>query len=160
MSAVCEIANDSDRYWLAKALRMTALSPDPATRVGAVIVRCGDLVSSGWNDLPAGIEPTPELLNNRDAKLEVMVHAEANAICSAARMGRATSGSTIYVVSTDDTGLVWGGCCVPCTTKIIQAGIRRVVRFPQKAQSKWKAEWAKADTLLAKTSIELTEMPA
>jgi len=63
----------------------------------------------------------------RDVKLELVVHAEVNAIIAA---GTNAAGSTIYV---------WGKpICARCAGPIIQAGIKRVVALaPGDTDSQW-----------------------
>lgn len=151
------------RRHLERALNEARKSPDPATQVGAVLVSngSGSIISWGCNTLPHGIEPTLARLQVRETKLKLMVHAEVNAILSAARAGRMTDGCTLYLAATDETRMVWGGppCCA-CTLNVIQAGIRRVVSFEQKCGfSKWHADLAVARNLLAEAGVELIEVP-
>jgi dCMP deaminase len=151
------------RRHLERAINEAAKSPDPATQVGAVLVSpaSGGIISWGCNTLPHGIEPTVARMHVREIKLKLIVHAEVNAILSAARTGRMTDGGTLYLAATDETGLCWGGppCCA-CTLNVIQAGIRRVVSFEQKrVPSKWHADLAIARNLLAEAGVELIEVP-
>lgn len=92
-------------------------SKDPDTKVGAVIVQGDTPISSGWNGLPRGVEDKEERLQ-RPEKYNWMVHAEANAILNAARLGVKTDGATLYINRFP---------CKDCAGFIIQAGIKRVV---------------------------------
>ena len=92
-------------------------SKDPNAKVGAVVVakRGGDM-SLGYNGFPMGVEDSIERLGDKETKLELIVHAEQNALIAA---GSKANGATIYV---------WGKpVCARCAGSIIQAGIKRVV---------------------------------
>ncbi|WP_325099123.1 dCMP deaminase family protein [Burkholderia contaminans] len=105
-------------------------SKDPNAKVGAVVFanRGGD-VSIGYNGFPMGVEDSAERLENKEIKLELVVHAEQNALIAA---GSRALGSTIYV---------WGKpVCARCAGSIIQAGIKRVVALSPEsveAGSRW-----------------------
>src|SRR5690625_4636871 len=92
-------------------------SKDPNAKVGAIIFskRGGD-ISIGYNGFPMGVEDSAERLQDREMKLELVVHAEQNALIAA---GSRSMGSTLYV---------WGKpICARCAGSIIQAGVKRVV---------------------------------
>ncbi len=153
----------SDRDYLDFAFRCALASPDPSTKVGAVLVdQCGNIISTGYNCFPAGIAATSARLDVHETKLRLIVHAEMNAILAAARVGVPTKKSVLYLAATDAGGQVWGGVpCVRCTVEIIQAGIREIVAFPQKeAFSKWHADLAEARSLLAEAGVAIREVAA
>ena len=56
-------------------------SKDPNAKVGAVLFskRGGD-VAIGYNGFPMGVEDSAERLEDQDTKLELIVHAEQNAL--------------------------------------------------------------------------------
>ncbi len=150
-----------DRYFLDLALRSAAMSCDPNTQVGAVIVGPDrEVRGTGFNGFPRGIADTPERLNDRDLKLRLMVHAERNAILNCARVGVSTKGCTLYFIATDGSGATWGGCpCTACCLEIIQAGITTVVSYPFKAvPSRWRDDIAFASTVLAEAGVEYREV--
>jgi dCMP deaminase len=102
----CELARYVSRW-----------SKDPNAKVGAVLFanRGGD-ISIGYNGFPMGVEDTAERLEDKQIKLEMIVHAEENAVLAAG--GRA-KGSTVFV---------WGKpVCARCAASMIQAGVKRVV---------------------------------
>lgn len=151
-----------DNQYLDYALQQAGLSRDPATRVGAVIVSpYRDIRAIGFNRFPTSIEATPERMNDRATKLDLIVHAEMGALMHAARLGVSVHGCTLFLAATDDTGLVWGGPpCTRCTVHAIEAGISRIVSRPQKAgPSKWRADLAQARALLCEAAIPLHEVP-
>jgi len=105
---------------------------------GAIIVKNDEIISTGYNGAPRGRKNcvdmgfcTREALKvPRGERYELCrsVHAEANAIISAAR--RDTVGSTLYLVGRDaQTGelLHDATSCSMCRRMIINAGINEVV---------------------------------
>lgn len=150
-----------DYALLQEALRNAYYSPDPNTKVGAVLVpnHCREL-QHGHNRFPWGIEPTPERINNRETKLRMIVHAEMVALLGAAADGVSTHSSTLYLAATDDTGEIWGGPpCTRCTVELIQAGVQRIVSYPQKPISKWFDDLNFSRNLLREAKVELVELP-
>lgn len=125
---------------MAHCLLNARMSKDPNTRVGSVIVGPDyEPRADGFNGFPRGIADTPERLNDRDMKMRLIVHAERNAICNAARVGVSVKGCTLYLAATDDTGMTWGGPpCTACAIEIIQAGVVCIVSLPAKeGPSRW-----------------------
>ena len=105
---------------------------------GAIIVKNDEIISTGYNGAPRGRKNcvdigycTREAMKvPRGQRYELCrsVHAEANAIISAAR--RDTLGSTLYMACTDPaTGALIPNStsCTMCRRQIINAGIQRVV---------------------------------
>ena len=99
----------TDLQFMRLALRLArrgygATSPNPM--VGAVLVKGAEIIGRGWH------------------RRAGWPHAEIEALRDAERRGRPVKGATLYVTLEP--------CCTqgrtpPCTTAIIQAGIRRVV---------------------------------
>jgi dCMP deaminase len=123
-------------------------SKDPRARVGAVLnsKRGGD-VSIGYNGFPMGVEDSAERLQNKAMKLELIVHAEQNAIIAA---GTRSIGSTLYV---------WGKpICVRCAGTIIQAGVKRVVALSPETEKEgtiWRMSGELGLTILKESGIEV-----
>jgi dCMP deaminase len=91
-------------------------SKDRNTQIGAVIVgRDNEIVSTGYNSFPRGIDDEVAERQERPEKYYYMCHAEQNAIINAARIGVSTKGTTMY--------LTCGMPCCDCTRAIINAGI-------------------------------------
>ena len=85
-----------DRRFLELTDVIARWSKDPSRGVGAVIVSPSrQIVATGFNGLPRGIEDRPERLE-RPVKYDLIVHAEMNAIVQCARNGVTPVGSTIY----------------------------------------------------------------
>ena len=105
---------------------------------GAIIVKNDEIISTGYNGAPRGRANCSDLgYCSREAmnvprgeryELCRSVHAEANAIISAAR--RDTVGATLYLVGRDaQTGALLHDAtsCSMCRRMIINAGINEVV---------------------------------
>ena len=105
---------------------------------GAIIVKNDEIISTGYNGAPRGRKncvdlgfcTREELQVPRGERYELCrsVHAEANAIISAAR--RDMMGATLYLVGRDAaTGEYYPGTtpCAMCRRLIINAGIAQVV---------------------------------
>lgn len=110
------------------AKHVSEWSKDPKAQVGAALFsKKGGDISIGYNGFPMGVEDSAERLEDSDMKLDLVVHAEVNAIIAA---GSRSFGSTIYV---------WGKpICSRCAGPIIQAGVKRVVALkPGDSDSKW-----------------------
>jgi dCMP deaminase len=125
---------------------VSAWSKDPNAKVGAVVFsKKGGGVSIGYNGFPFGVEDSAERLTNTKLKLELIVHAEQNALIAA---GSRTQGSTIFV---------WGKpICARCAGLIIQAGVERVVALNPESvdkKSKWRKTGMNAKLMFAEAGI-------
>jgi len=102
---------------IAKAV--AARSTCTRRKVGAVLVRDGLIVSSGYNGSPEGLEHCVDVgcdvVNGHCVRT---VHAEANALIQAGQVGARTSGATLYTTASP---------CRACMSLIINARIARVV---------------------------------
>jgi dCMP deaminase len=122
-------------------------SKDPNAKVGAVVFakRGGD-IAIGYNGFPMGVEDSAERLDDQEVKLELVVHAEQNALIAA---GSRTQGSTVYV---------WGKpICARCAGAIIQAGVKRVVALTPEGgdpASKWVRSGKFAAQMFEEAGIE------
>lgn len=155
------MSNRWDAHFLGLALANAAMSKDPNTRVGSIIVGPDrEIRSAGFNGFPRGIADTAERLNDRDVKLKLVVHAEMNAVLNAVRVGIPTRGCMLYLAATDDSGLVWGGPpCSRCVVEIIQSGISEIVSFtPKMIPSRWHADLAFSRTILDEAEIIYREV--
>ncbi len=105
---------------------------------GAIIIKNDEIISTGYNGAPRGRRNCVDLGRCTRAELNIpqgqryelcrSVHAEANAIISAARSE--VLGATLYMVCKDPkTGELIPGStsCSMCRRLIINAGIARVV---------------------------------
>ena len=92
-------------------------SKDKSRKVGALIVKEREIVSTGYNGMPRGCFDDKPERNERPEKYYWYIHAEANAIINAARQGKSTLNCDIYINLFP--------CCT-CAGFIVQAGIKRV----------------------------------
>jgi len=154
--------NKWDTHFLDLALHHAMLSKDPSTRVGAVIIGPErELISAGFNGFPRGIADTPERLNDRELKLQLVVHAEMNAALAAAKLGLRIKGCTMYLVAQDViTKEIWGGPpCTRCTTQLIQCGLSAVVSYPiRTVPSRWEGDLQLARSILAEAGVMFREI--
>jgi dCMP deaminase len=88
--------------------------------VGAVIVKNKHIISHGYNGAPAGMPQCDEVgcEPGPDGGCIRTIHAEANAIAYAAKVGVNCNGATMY--TTDEP-------CRKCAELILASGIREVV---------------------------------
>ena len=129
---------DKENYYLNIAETVAGRSTCLRRCYGAILVKSDEIISTGYNGAPRGRRNcvdlnycTREALNipsGERYELCRSVHAEANAIISAAR--RDTLGATLYMacVAPETGELIPGSTsCSMCRRLIINAGIRRVV---------------------------------
>jgi dCMP deaminase len=96
-------------------------------------------------------------LADKPLKNTLMVHAEQNAICNAARIGIPLKGTALYLAATDASHQVWGGApCIRCSVEIIQCGIEEIITWPFKPdESTWRASVEQAATILGEAGVRL-----
>ena len=105
-----------DKKYMQMAKIWASNSYAKRTKVGALIVKDGMIISDGFNGTPAGFENVCE--DENGVTKPYVLHAEANAITKIARSGNNSDGATLYVTDSP---------CIECAKLIIQAGIIRVV---------------------------------
>ena len=155
---------DKENYYL--DIAQAALERSTCLRrcYGAIIVQNDEIISTGYNGAPRGRKNCADLgYCTREAmkipsgeryELCRSVHAEANAIISAARSE--TLGATLYMVCRDPkTGELIGGStsCSMCRRLIINAGITRLVIRDTPSQYRVvdvQKEWVEDDDSLPK----------
>jgi dCMP deaminase len=106
-----------DAMYMDIAKRVSEMSWDSDTKVGAIIVKDGNIISMGWNGTPSGF-PNDCKHPSTGATLPYVIHAEANAISKLARNGGNGLGATLYCTLAP---------CMECTKLILQSGISEVV---------------------------------
>lgn len=128
------------------AKHVSKWSKDPNAQVGAALSsKKGGDISIGYNGFPMGVEDSAERLTNKEVKLELVVHAEVNALIAA---GSRSFGSTIYV---------WGKpICSRCAGPIIQAGVKRVVALkPGETNKTWDISGRTAYQMFLEAGIQV-----
>ena len=136
-----------DLRYLELAKHISTWSKDPSTKIGAVaIAKNGQVLSQGYNGFPRGVDDDPKRLNDREQKLQRVVHAEMNVIYNASLHGVSLSGSTLYVY-----GLP---CCSDCAKGVIQVGFKRVVMPKQVQTDRWKESWNRAKEMFREGGVK------
>ena len=107
--------NKLDKVFINIAKETSTLSHCVRSKVGAVLVKDGNIISFGYNGTPSGMNNTCE---EDDVTFPHVIHAEVNAILKAAKTGNAVDGSTLYLTLSP---------CLDCSKLILQSGIKKVV---------------------------------
>jgi len=114
----------SDRNFINIAKEIATASKCVSKQVGAVIVKDGRILSTGYNGTPAGYTNCCEHWDNQytnehhEWSKTYEIHAEMNALIWAAREGISIKDATIFVTLEP---------CSECSKNIIASGIKRIV---------------------------------
>ena len=124
MSRIRRVRPSWDQYFVNIAEVVASRSTCNRASVGVVIVRENRILAAGYNGAPFG-EPHcgPECNDSIQHCLNT-VHAECNAIASAAKYGISVDGATMYIWGDRDSRSYR---CENCRKMIKQAGIIKVV---------------------------------
>lgn len=110
-----------DNLFLDVAERISEMSYARRLKVGAILVKDGNIISMGWNGTPAGMDNNCEH-ENPDGTLSTLpevLHAESNLLMKlAASGGNGAEGSTLYCTYSP---------CPECAKLIKQSKVSRVV---------------------------------
>ena len=118
---------DWDHYFMEIARVVSKRSTCLRRSVGAVIVKNRQIVATGYNGTPSGLEHCAvtgclrEQLKVPSGKMHELcrgIHAEQNAVVQAAFHGVSVNGGTLYCTHQP---------CVICAKMIVNSGISRVV---------------------------------
>ena len=109
-----------DKLYMDIAYRVAQMSYAQRKKVGAIIVKDGNIVSFGWNGTPTGFDNNCEhmLEDGSLVTVDELIHAEQNAFAKAAKGVIPVDGGTLYITLSP---------CWYCSGTIIQSGISRVV---------------------------------
>ena len=114
----------SDKNFINIATELSTASKCVSKQVGAVIVKDGRILSTGYNGTPAGYKNCCDYWDgeytqeHHEWSKTYEIHAEMNAIIWAARKGISIEGATIYVTLEP---------CSECSKNLIASGIKRIV---------------------------------
>lgn len=138
-----------EEKWHVRFLRLakevSTWSVDPSTKVGCVLVKNKRVISTGYNGFPKNISDNFDRLMDREKKYEITVHAEVNAVTTAALHGVSTEGSTAYVSFSP---------CSRCAAVLINAGITAVyVIGGDTIPDRWLSNFITASNLLAEAGV-------
>jgi len=116
-----------DSYFHKICLAVSSKSPCLSRQIGAILVHDNSIISTGYNGPPRGYHHCENICPRKEAGYKSgeglnecsAVHAEANCIANAARIGASTIGSILYM-----------NCILPCkdcSALLINAGIIEIV---------------------------------
>ncbi len=137
-----------DEYFLNIAKLVATRSTCLRRRVGAVVVKEKQVLATGYNGAPTGLEHCDQVgclreeLNVPSGERHELcraLHAEQNAFLQAAKHGVSLEGGTLYITTQP---------CSICAKMIINAGIKKIV-----IEGEYPDEFAKE--LLGGSGIEL-----
>lgn len=134
-----------DSVYINVAKEIASLSHCVRSKVGAVLVKDGNVISFGYNGTPSGMDNCCEdkkyVPSEAGAWVDIdemlieypyrdsygnyklitknnVIHAEVNAVLKAAKTGTSVDGSSLYLTLSP---------CLDCSKLILQAGVKRVV---------------------------------
>lgn len=111
--------NRRDNFYMKVAIDAAQESHAIRAKVGAVITKDDNILSYGWNGMPAGMDNSCEYEENGSLITRPeCIHAETNAIGKLAKIKGGAQDSTLYVTLSP---------CITCSNLIKAAGITRVV---------------------------------
>ncbi len=127
-----------DEYFLELAKAVSLRSTCLRRKFGAIIVRDGVVLSSGYNGAARKVRECREVgiclkelvkaPHGEGYDVCPAVHAEANALVNAARSGVSILGGTMYLHGQDMQGrVVEGKPCTFCRRLLINSGIEKIV---------------------------------
>ncbi len=143
-----------DQKWLRDGMRLAyqiaeQLSPDPSTRVGALLFHPErQNVLFGVNHLLTGYPKTPADLTDRTRKYKLIEHAERDVIYKAARMGYPTEGAILVCP--------WAAC-TDCARAICLSGIIRVISHAnalEQTPKRWQEDLQIAKELFESAGVD------
>lgn len=156
-------------YYLNIARVIGSRSPCTRRKLGAVLVKNGAIISTGYNGSIRGglncgidvkclkdIHDVPHYVGH---DLCAAIHAEENAIINAARIGISTIGSTLFLASFE------GACqrpCSRCRKMIIQAGIKDCYYIDLDGKTKYEeiSSWVNLENQWMRNMEEKEEFPS
>jgi dCMP deaminase len=143
--------NNKEEKWHVRFMRIAneiaTWSRDPSTKVGCVLVKDKKIISTGYNGFPQNISDDLNRLNDREFKYEATIHAETNAIITAALHGISTEGSTAYTTFHP---------CSRCAAALINAGTAEVyVSARGGIPERWLENFLLAARLFEEAGVQL-----
>lgn len=134
------------------AREIASWSKDPSTKVGAVAVGPDrEILSAGYNGPPRRVADLPSRLHERETKYLFTVHAEENAVASAAMRGVSLKGARLF--------LTWPPCA-SCARTLVQAGIAEIV-YPAEVEipERWVKDMSLAFDMLREAGVGVRSAP-
>lgn len=141
--------------WCMKMVYLVAeKSKDVRTKIGAVLVKERNIISTGYNGFPMGVNDDIDRYENRETKYKFVVHAEHNSVLFCARFGISSLNSILYT-----NGLP----CNSCMKSIIQGGIKEIVvhkQWPDMTHSDWVESSRISKIMMDESNIKLRVLDA
>jgi dCMP deaminase len=135
-----------DNRYLDLAEHIAQWSKDPSSKVGAVTIgNKGQVLSQGYNGFPRGFNDDTQKYDDREYKLNHVIHAEMNCIYNASFSGVCLEGSTLFI-----HGLP---LCHMCSLGVIQVGVKRVV-MKFRPSERWLASFEQTKENLEAAGVE------
>lgn len=105
-----------DLFYMDIARTVATRSHSDNRKIGAILVKDGNILALGWNGTLPGANNLCEDEDNFEHSL--VIHAIQNVIARAAKSGFCTDGATLFTTLSP---------CLFCSLLLAQAGIKRVV---------------------------------
>lgn len=126
------------------AQAMSSRSKDPSTKVGAIVVDKGSIVSLGYNHIPTRIQFSDNQIENRDWKYPRTIHAEVDAIL---KLGKQfVTHAVMYCTHFP---------CDRCAIMIVESGIKEIYtrRVPLDMLERWGDSMKLASQILQEGGV-------
>lgn len=138
--------------YLGVAQAFANFSKDPSTKVGCIIVGAedGEVRAQGYNGFPRRSSADNNIAGmERQTKLDLTIHAEANAIANTARVGGASLKNCIAYITHPP--------CHECAKLLVQTGISEVhYQDPgDEMRKRWLGSFALANDMLEEAGIKV-----
>jgi len=136
------------RFMRIADLEVAQWSKDRSSKVGCVLVKDREIITTGFNGMPRGINDDIDARHEKPEKYYWFHHAELNAVVNAARQGKSTLGWDAYIN--------WFPCD-HCAGVLVNAGIKRVFcdKELEWGHEKWGDGFKRAKTILEEGNIEI-----
>lgn len=142
--------------WDLRFMRMADLevaqwSKDKSSKVGCVIVKDREILSTGFNGMARGIDDEKPERHEHPEKYNWFIHSEINGILNCSRQGKSTLGCDMYVN--------WFPCD-QCAGFIVQAGIKRIFvdKEPDLNNVKYGESFKRSLQILIEGGVEVIYM--
>ena len=153
-----------DEYYLGIAKEVARRGTCFRVKIGAIIVRDDQIVSTGYVGAPRNtkdcfergfcLRDKMDIPHGQRYELCRSVHAEANAIINAARAGVSLLSGTIYIWASNRDGSLRNAFpCFICKKMIINAGLEKVICSTANGKTVtfdvpiWQGEWTARDII-------------
>ena len=120
--------NKLNKKYMETAFTFADMSHAQRKKVGAVIVKDGNILSIGWNGTPRHFSNECEYeLDGKMVTRQEVLHAESNALMKLLKSTQTSEDAEIYITLSP---------CLECAKLIVQSGIKRVFYAEEYRDSK------------------------